>query len=497
MIEALGQGAATLFQPTILGFLILAVIIAQIIGFIPLLGGLMGMALLLPLIFRMSPEVGLTFLVAFHATTYTAGSITAILLNIPGTTTNAATLIDGFPMNQKGEGGRAIGAAVTASMCSGVLTVLWALLMIPMVLPILMVFKSPEMTLVILLGLASLASLTGGSVVKGIIAGLMGVLISLVGRHGATGVFRFTFGSSFLWDGFRIVPIALGLFGVAELIEMLLKGQTTFAQNIVKQKTSDILRGARDVWDHRWLAFRCSVIGYIIGIIPGVGAATAIFMAYAHAKQTSKHPELFGTGIVEGVIGPEASNNSGDAGGLLTTMALGLPGSASMGLLLGAFVMVGVTPGPRMLVDNLPLGFTLLLAIALANIIAGAICFICAPYLARVAFVHIDYMFPIILVVVTVGAFVMEGEILDVVVAFAFGLVGLIMRRSDYSRPSLLVGFVLGDLFEYYMTNSLKLVGPRFPISSVVCLILIILNIGVFMYPYLMKISSARRLKQS
>ncbi len=497
MIEALGQGIITLLQPMVFGFLVIGVLIALVVGVTPVLGGLMGLALLLPLVFRMTPEVGLSFLVAFHAVTYTAGSITAILLNIPGTGPNTATLFDGFPMNQKGEGGRAIGAAVMSSAAGGIVPVSLALLMIPLVLPILMIFKSPEMALLIVVGLSCLAALTGGSVIKGSIAGLFGMLIALVGVQGVTGVHRFSYGSVFLYDGLGIVPIALGLFGIAELFDLILRGQATISQRIVSQRMGDILQGVADVWRHKWLWLRSTIIGYIIGIIPGVGAETSPFITYAHAKQTSKNPERFGTGIVEGVIAPEAANNAKEAGSLLTTMAFGIPGSAAMAILLGAFVMVGVTPGPNMLVEHLPLAFTLLFGIALANIVAAVICLGAAPYLARVAFVHIDYLFPIVLAIALAGAFAMVNSMLNIVVAVIFGLVGLVMKRLGYSRPALLLGFVLGGLFEYYVINSLKFVGPMFPISSPATIILIVIIIGIFTYPYLMKVLAPKRLKQS
>lgn len=487
MLEAYGEAISFLFQPLTLLLMLGAIIVGLIIGVIPGVGGMVFIALLLPMFFRVEAFIALTFLIALHAVVPTGGSISAILVGIPGSGPNAPTVFDGFPMNQKGQGARAIGAAVTSSAFGGFVPVVLALAMIPLVMPIVMSFRSPEMSILVLLGISLIAALTGGSVIKGLISGLLGILISIIGFHGVTAVQRFTFGNLFLQDGIGIVAVTLGIFGIGELLDMSMKGQATIAMGKVKSSLADTFQGAKDVWYHKWLWLRCTIIGYTFGVIPGVGGEAAAFVTYAQAKQISKHPERFGTGIIEGVIAPEAANNAKEAGSLLTTMAFGIPGSAIMAILLGAFRIVGVIPGPKMLVEHLPLAITLLLGIAIANMIGGIITFFAAPQLARVAAVRLSLLFPLILVFIMSGGFIVRDTMLNIVLVLILGVFGLLMKRNGYSRPALILGFVLGDLFEKYTLLSLKIFGPLFfvtPISLTMIAILVL----VLLFPLLRRV---------
>jgi TctA family transporter len=478
MPEAYATALATLFQPINLLIMFIAVFIGLIVGVIPLISGTVMVAVILPFLFSMPAEIALILIVALTAVVFTSGSITAILLNMPGTMPNAATMLDGFPMAQKGEGGRAIGAAVTSSMAGGVVPVFLALAMVPAIMPIIIAFGQPEMALLVLLGISFLAALTGSSVTKGIISGMLGLLLSFVGYHSITGVHRFSFGTAFLYDGIELIPFVLGLFGLSELFHLIMRGEVAIVPKRAATHLSDIFVGMKDVWRHKWLWFRSTIIGYIIGVIPGIGAGVATWLCYGQAKQTSKSPEKFGTGIVEGVIAPEAANNAKESGSLLTTMAFGIPGSPIMALFLAAFLMVGVTPGPRMMAEQLPLALTLLLGIALANIIGGVICLFSAPYLVKVASVHLDFLFPGILIMALVGVYLSTLSPLNFAVALVFGLLGLAMTRYGYSRPALLLGFVLGGLFEDYSLLSIKIYGPLFilrPIPLIILIIIIVL----------------------
>jgi TctA family transporter len=219
-----------------------------------------------------------------------------------------------------------------------------------------------------------------------------------------------------------------------------------------------------------------------------------MFFAYGHAKQSSRHPEKFGTGVVEGVIGPESANHASAAGDLLTTMAFGIPGSAVMALLMGGFLLVGVTPGPMMIKDSLPLVFTLLVGIAVANALAGTICLLVSPQLMKVSFIRIDYLFLIISSVVFIGAFVSKMSLLNLVVALVFGILGYAMKRFGYSRESLILGLVLGELFEFYLARSLKIFGPTFFMTPT-SLVILVCIIAVFVYPWLKGMFSRRSLK--
>jgi TctA family transporter len=490
MFDAFLQGTAAVFQPMILLTIFVGVLFGVSVG-VTAIGGMVACALFLPFVYHLPPAVGMSFLVALTSVVFTGGSITSILLGVPGTAPNAATILDGFPMAQKGETGRALGAAIASAMFGAIASVFYAIVMIPVLRPIVLSFRAPEMFMVILLGLSFLAIMAAGSPIKGMISGLLGVLIALVGFQGVSGVYRFTFGSFFLSDGLDLNPIVLGIFALAEMFDMIVKGQTTIAGAARKVGLKGVVQGIKDVWVHKWLWFRCSVIGYIIGIVPAIGGNAAMFVAYGHAKQTSKHPEKFGTGTVEGVIGPESANHSCAAGDLLTTMAFGIPGSAVMALLMGGFLLVGVTPGPAMIKDSLPLVFTLLIGIAVANAMAGTICLLVSPQLMKVSFIHINYLFVIISVVVFIGAFVSKLALWDLVVAIAFGILGFVMKKFGYSRAGFVLGLVLGELFEFYLTRSLKIFGPTFFMNPT-CLVLLVFIIAVFAYPWLKEIFSRR-----
>lgn len=497
MIDAYGVAIATLFQPMSLLIILFGVIAGLIVGVIPGIGGIMLCALFLPFLFRMPPEIALLLLITIQSVVFTGGSISAILVGIPGTGPNAATLLDGFPMAQKGKGAQACGAAITSSMAGGVVPVALALVMIPLLMPIIMAFGQAEMAILVLVGVSFLAILGGKSATRGILAGMLGLLISLIGFHGMTGIHRFSFGSRFFFDGIELVPVAVGLFGLAELISAISKGQATIIKEAAATSLSGVLQGVKDVWRHKWLWFRSTIIGYIIGVIPGVGADVAVFVCYGQAKQTSKNPEEFGTGRVEGVIAPEAANNAKESGALLTTMAFGVPGGAIMAITLSAFMIVGVTPGPRMLVDHLPLALTLLLGIALANVMGGAIALVSIPQLAKVARLHVDYLFTAIVIIALVGAFVTAANMTNVMVAVVFGVLGLFMKKYDYPRAALLLGFVLGNQFEMYALLSIKIYGPLFFLTPI-SLTLIAIIVLLLFYPSLRRVlpSFQRRLKK-
>lgn len=492
MFEAYGTALATLFQPINLLILFVAVLTGLIVGIIPAVGGLAVLPLILPFIFRMPAEVALILIIGFHAVIFTSSGITSILLNIPGTAPSAATMVDGFPMTRKGEGGRAIGAAVTSSMAGGIIPVFLALAMVPLVMPIIRALGQPEMAILILLGISFLAALTGGSVIKGMLAGMLGLLLSFVGFHTITGVHRFSFGTTFLYDGIELIPLALGLFGLSEMFYLVMKGETAISQKAIT-KLSGVMDGVKDVWRHRWLWFRSTVIGYVIGIIPGIGAEVANWVCYGQAKQTSKHPEKFGHGAVEGVIAPEAADNAKEAGAMLTTMALGIPGSSVMALFLAAFFMVGITPGPTMMVEHLPIALTMLLGIALANLIGGFICIFSARYLVRLASVNLDFLFPGIISVALVGVYVATMSPMNFITVLAFGMLGLAMKIYGYSRPALILGFVLGGLLENYSLLSIKIYGPLFFLKPIPLTMLIVMAL-LLSYPYLKKgVSNLRR----
>lgn len=443
-------------------------LIGLIFGVVPGISGMLAMTLMLPFIFFMTPMHALPLMMTIMAIQFQGGAISAILLNLPGTPGSSATLIEGFPMTQRGEGGRALGAAQAASALANILTALVALAVIPLILPMVVALRSADMVFIILLGLTFIGVLATGSMIKGLLSGGVGLMISFIGFQPTTGAERFLFGSLYLYDGIPLIPLMLGLFAVPEMVALAARGGNIAQGEVAVQGTADVWRGVRDVLRHKSLVLRSQLIGFLIGTLPGVGASPATFIAYGHARQTARDPETFGKGNVEGVIAVESANNACESGALLTTLALGIPGSPVMALLLGAMTMLGLFPGPQMLTKNLDLSITLIWVIAISGVLGVAICLPLAPRLSRVAFIPGSLLAPIVLVLALTGAFGYHDRIEDVVVAVVFGLIGLIMRRFDYNRPALLLGYILGPIFEKFFFIALKADGPYFfmrPIS--------------------------------
>jgi TctA family transporter len=481
MLEKIISGLLSIFDPMVLLLIFGGIIFGLILGLLPGLGGLTVLALLMPLCFKLEPTYGIALLIAAYSVIYQGGSLTAVLLNIPGETANAATLLDGFPMTQQGRSGRAIGIAETASAMGGVFGGVVLALIIPCIRPVVMAFGSPECFMLVFMGLCFIGVVASASPIKGLIAGGLGLILSFVGYDGVSGIPRFTFGHLYLYDGIRLISLALGLFAIPEAITMITTGGTIAkVEGPITATTADVIEGIKDVFRHWGLFLRSAAIGTLVGIVPGAGGGVAVFVAYGHAKQTSKHPEKFGTGCVEGIIAPESANNAKEGGALVPTVAFGIPGSAGMALLLGALLILGLVPGPSFLEEHLDITFTMVGTLIFASIISSIGCLLLAPKLAKIAYVPGHILAPIVLVLVALGAYAVEFDMRDVLSAFIIGGLGLAMARFDYSRPALFLGYILGELAERYLHISLEAFGWRFIFQPVAFVLLIITILSIF-----------------
>ena len=481
IIDALIQALQNFASVDLWLYMGVGIAIGLVFGIIPGLTGMMAVAMLLPFVFVMKSEQALPLMLGLLAVQFQGGLITAILLNVPGTPPNAATMLDGFPMARRGEAGRAMGAGLTASAAGSIFAAVLTLAMIPLVIPLVMVLRTADMVFMILLGIAFVGVLSAGSMIKGLISGGVGLLISFIGYHATTAVQRFTFGSVYLYGGIPLLPLILGLFAVPEMMVIAREGGAIAKTEIAVKGMADVWRGVKDVVHHWKLCLRSVVIGFIAGVIPGLGPTPAAFIAYGQAKQTSKHPETFGAGNVEGVIAPETANNAVEAGALLTTLALGVPGSASMVLIMGAMVMLGLIPGPEMITKHLGLSLTLVYVILVAGAIGTAVCLPICPYLAKVAVIPSRILAPLVYVVVAVGVYAYSEQMADLIVTLIFAAVGLIMRRFGYNKPALLLGFILGGLFEKNFFIALSVGGPLFFLRAP-SLIIIFVIIAVLVF---------------
>jgi len=445
-----------------LGFVLFGVILGLILGVIPGLGGLVGLSLLLPFTFDMNPYTALAFMMGLQSVTVTSDTIPAVLFGVPGTVGSAATILDGYPMARKGEAGRAFGAAFSASVLGGLWGALLLGVSIPILRPVMLHIGSPELLSFCIFGLSLAAVLSGGSPLKGLAASCIGLMVATAGDDPQTGTLRWTFDSLYLWDGLPVVPLALGLFAIPELGDLAIQQKSIAAGH--EDEDFDVtrgqLKGVGDSFKHWFLVLRCATIGAGLGAVPGIGASVVDWIAYGHAARTEKNAaQTFGKGDVRGVIASESSNNAKEGGALVPTIAFGVPGSASMALILGAFLIHGLVPGPDMVTKRLDVTYTMVWSVAIANIFGAGICFAFTKQLAKVAIVRIGILAPTVLSITFVGAFQGSRQWGDIYALLIFGFIGFIMKRLRWPRPPLILGFVLGGLVERYMFISVERYG--------------------------------------
>ena len=469
-------------------FMVVGIFIGFWVGILPGLGGAATLALMLPFIYKMDPTSAFAFLLGSNAVTATTGDITSILFGVPGEGTTASTIVDGHPMAKKGEAGRALGAALMSSLVGAVFGAFVLAAAIPIAAPLVLSIGSPEFFMLALLGITFVGSLSGGNIVKGLMAGGLGLTISTIGLDPIRGVPRFTFEnvlgqgpSIFLWDGIDLVAVTIGLFAIPEIIDLAVQG-TSIAREQVG-KLGGVMEGVKDTFRHWWLVLKCSALGAYVGILPGVGGGAAQWVAYAYAVQSSPDKERFGKGAVEGVLGPGAANNSTKGGDLITTVAFGIPSSVSTAILFGAFLIQGIVPGPDMLdpAKHLTLTFSFVWIIIVSNIITVAACFLFLNQLAKITNIRGSLLLPFLLLLIYLGAFTAKNSFGDMIVLLIFGALGWLMVQFDWQRPPLLVGLVLGTITERNFWISTRAYGVGWLLHPGV-LIIAVFIVGAIMY---------------
>jgi len=450
MVHALISGFLQCFTWSTFSLMMVGIAIGFVVGILPGLGGPTAMALMLPFVFKMSAVEAFAFLLGMTAVTATTGDITSVLFGVPGEPTTASTIVDGHSMARNGEAGRALGAVLMSSLVGAIFAGVALGAAIPVIRPLVLSFGSPEFFMLSLLGVSFVAALSGEDALKGIVSGGIGLMLATIGLDPISGIQRYTFGQLFLWDGIGLVPITIGFYAIPETIELAVLGTSIATQEV--GALGGVMEGVKDTFRHFWLVMRCSALGTITAIIPGMGAATTQWLAYAHAVQSSPDKERFGKGDVRGVLGPGAANNSTLGGSLITTIAFGVPASVIMAILLGAFIIQGIVPGPDMLVPppkgKLDLTYSFVWIIIISNVITVAICFLFLKPLAKVTQVRGAIIIPIILVLIYLGAFAEKNAFEDMVIVLGFGALGWIMEKLDWPRPPVLLGLVLGPLAE-------------------------------------------------
>lgn len=464
--------------------ILVAVPVGLFFGAVPGLGGKLGIVMCIPFVFGMDAIPGAIFLLAMHSVVHTSGSIPSILFGVPGTGADAATIVDGFPMTQKGEAGRAMGASLGASGVGGIIGALFLLAVIPLLRPVILAFSPAEFFMLAIFGITFIAMLSGDSLIKGLLTGFFGLMLSFIELDPNTGAQRYTFDMLFLWDGINIITVILGLFAIPEMMALGVAGGSIASAGTkpAKMDYAGVIQGLLDVFRHWGLTIRTSIIGAFIGMVPGLGGDAASWLCYGHAIQSSKTPELFGKGCVEGVIAPETANNSKEGGSLLPTLFFAVPGSSGMALMLGAFIMLGIQPGPAMAITGMHLVYTLIWALVIANVLAVVMILAVVPLLGYLSYIRGNLLIPFVLILTFLGSYMGSKAWENIILLFMFGMLGYFLKKFRWPRPPFVIGLILGPIAEDSYHKAMSLWGPSFLLRPGTMFMIVLIVASVVYY---------------
>ena len=498
LLQQLGLGFAVALQPQNLFYCFLGVFIGTLIGVLPGIGPVGAMSLLLPATFKVAPEAAIIMLAGIYYGAMYGGSTTSILVNIPGEAASVVTCLDGYQMARQGRAGPALAMAAFGSFIAGTLSIVGLMLLAPPLSRVAIAFGPPEYFSLMVLGLTILIYLAHGSMAKALLLAAVGIVLGLVGLDSINARPRLTFDRMELVDGVGLVPIVMGLFGVAEV---LLNIEETIKREVFDTKIRGLLPSAADWVASRWALVRGSLVGFFLGILPGGGAVIASFLSYALEKRLSKHPERFGKGAIEGVAAPEAANNAATGGAFIPLLTLGVPPNVVMALLLGAFMIHGVQPGPLMMKQNPGLFWGIIASMYIGNLMLLILNLPLIGIWVQVLKIPYRILFPLILLFCLIGVYTVSNAIFDIYVMIAFGVVGYLMKKFAYEPAPLVLAFVLVPLLENNLRKSLILSQGDFalfftrPISAV-CLTLTLVLLVSPLVPQLGKKRQAIALEE-
>lgn len=486
MLENVLYAFSHVFDIKIILFMILGVIVGIIVGGLPGLSVTVAVALILPFTFGMDPAIAILLLLAVYCSGIYGGSIGAILLNTPGTAASAATAADGYALTKMGKSGQALGMALYASVIAGLLSGLVLLFIAPQVAKFALGFGPPEYFTLAIFGLTIIAAVSGKSLAKGLVMACLGILASTIGMDPINGNTRFTFDTTFLLAGVSLIPALLGLFAIAEILNQAQRGTNKFSLNgdIKDQKF-----GWRNVIPFRKTILKSSLIGVIVGSIPGTGGPIASFMAINEARRVSKNPDSYGKGNLDGVAASEAGNNGTTGATLIPMMTLGIPGDVVTAVLLGALLIQGLQPGPQLFQTHGGLVYTIMIGFIVVNIILYIVAKLAIKQFAKVSLIPPTILFPLVLVFSLVGAFAFDNSLRSVWFAIFFGVIGYILPKYGYSIIPLLIGIILGPLAETALRQSLVLSNGSMAIffQRPITVVFIILIVASIVFPLIKK----------
>lgn len=473
-------GFSVALSPENLLWCLIGVLIGTIVGLLPGLGSATGVALLLPLTVNFEPVTGLIMLAGIYYGCQYGSSIASTLIATPGDSASVVVVLDGHPMALQGRGGQALATSAIASFAAGTITIVPLMLLAPAFAHVALTFGPPELFALMILGLAGVIGFTGSSQAKGLAMAALGVAIGAVGLDPQSGVARFTFGHVSMVSGIGFLPIVIGLFAIAEVLSQVGAG----SPKPIRTRMRDMIMRKSDLRQLPMPIVRGGVLGFLLGILPGAGATLASFFAYDVERRSSKHPERFGKGEIAGVAAPEAANNAAANGSFVPTLTLGIPGSGTTAVLLGAFLLYGVQPGPLLLTKQPDIAWGLMASFYIGNLLLILLNLPLAPFFASILRVRYSFLYPMIITLSLIGAFALENRMFGVWVAMAFGFIGYFMKRYDWPTVPLLLGVILGPLMEKNLVQTSQISGGdltiffRHPIALVIFGIAILVVAG-------------------
>jgi putative tricarboxylic transport membrane protein len=447
------QGFLYILQPLHFMFLFLGVAGGIIVGAIPGLTASVGIILLLPLVYHLDASTAIVMLCGMFCGAIYGGSISAILISIPGTPSAAATVLDGYPLAQKGEAGKAIGIATIASTTGGIISTFCLMFIAPQLARVALKFGPEEYFALMIFGLTIIASVSGKSLVKGLISGFFGLLIATVGLDPVTGYARFSFNIPNLMTGFPLLPVLIGLFAISEIfiqLELVDKKVVHY-----KEKIKNILPSFKELKSLFTVIIPASFLGTFIGVIPGTGGTIASFLAYGEVKRWSKNPDSFGKGNILGVAAPEAANNGTTGGAMVPLLALGIPGDVVTAVMLGALLLIGIRPGPLLFTEHPEIVNSIFAGMLLANVLILLLGILSAGLFPQVLKIPKSILFPVIFTLCFLGAFSLNNSVYDIFIALIFGIIGYIVRKNGFPLAPIVLGVILGPIAEDEFSRAL------------------------------------------
>lgn len=494
MLEGMMAGFLSVIEPFHLLILCAGVFIGFLGGAAPGISGTMLVIILLPVTYSLDPTSAFLMLTSIYAASVFSGSISAILFRTPGTPEAVATVFDGYPMAQKGNAGKALGVAIYSSAVGGLIGTIILIFLTPLLASFALRFSSPEYFALALLGLTVVASLSGGNMMKGIIGVCFGLFIATIGIDAISGTQRFTFDSSFLMSGIGFVPILIGLFAISEVLR---KSQEDHNIKVKMKKVKQKLIDFSLFKSLSSIIGRSSLLGVAIGILPGVGATTAAMLGYSEAVRWSKKKDEFGKGNPEGVAAPESANNAAAMGALVPLLSLGIPGSATTAVILGAFILHGMQPGPMLLTTHSTLVYSIFIGLLIVNIL---IIIFAKPFISMFSqTLKIPYavMGPIIILFCIIGSYAVRNSIFDVWIMLLFGIIGFMLEKNKFPLAPIVLGVVLGPLAEQEFRRSLQMANGDFSIffTRPISAVLISIAVIAILAPLLKKMLDKRKMK--